>query len=116
MLLGEFITKDGEYLDIQLKGSGKTPYSRGGDGKAALGPMLREYIISEAMKALNIPTTRSLAVLTTGEDVFRENVLQGTILVRIAKSHIRVGTFEYAARWGEFKDLIDTNGRYAYEN
>lgn len=75
VLLGEFITKDGEYLDIQLKGSGKTPYSRGGDGKAALGPMLREYIISEAMKALNIPTTRSLAVLTTGEDVFRENVL-----------------------------------------
>ena len=94
---GEHITKDKMRLDIQFKGSGKTPYSRRGDGKAALGPMLREYIISEAMHYLNIPTTRSLAVAITGEQVMRETPLTGAILTRVASSHIRVGTFEYAA-------------------
>lgn len=96
-LLGEQTAPDGRVFDIQLKGSGKTQYSRGGDGKAALGPMLREYIISEAMHALGIPTTRSLAVVTTGEPVFRNAVLPGAVLTRAASSHIRVGTFEYAA-------------------
>lgn len=96
-LLGEHITPDGKRYDIQLKGSGQTPYSRRGDGRAALAPMLREYLISEAMHALGIPTTRSLAVVTTGEPVFRDTVLQGAILTRVASSHIRVGTFEYAA-------------------
>ena len=94
---GEHITPDGKRLDIQFKGSGRTPYSRHADGRAALGPMLREYIISEAMHALGIPTTRSLAVVTTGEDVFRETPLPGSILTRVASSHIRVGTFEFAA-------------------
>ena len=97
IVLGEYISKNGDRLDIQLKGSGKTPYSRGGDGRAALGPMLREYIISEAMHFLGIPTTRSLAVVTTGETVYRDKELPGAILTRIAASHIRVGTFEYAA-------------------
>lgn len=100
VLLGEYISKNGERLDIQLKGSGRTPYSRRGDGKAALGPMLREYIISEGMQALGIPTTRSLAVVTTEERVLREMPLQGAILTRLAMSHIRVGTFQYAAQWG----------------
>ena len=99
MLLGEQITPNGKY-DIQLKGSGRTPYSRGGDGRAALGPMLREYIVSEAMHALDIPTSRSLAVVTTGEPVIREKILKGAILTRVASSHIRVGTFEYAANFG----------------
>ena len=84
-------------LDIQLKGSGKTPYSRSGDGRAALGPMIREYLISEAMYYLGIPTTRSLAIITTGQQVRREALLPGSILTRIASSHIRVGTFEFAA-------------------
>lgn len=105
ILLGEHITPSGKRFDIQLKGSGRTPYSRGGDGRAALGPMLREYIISEAMHALNIPTTRSLAVVTTGEKVYRENVLQGAILTRVASSHIRVGTFQYAANFTTENDL-----------
>lgn len=96
-LLGEHITPENERVDIQFKGSGRTPYARRGDGRAALGPMLREYIISEAMEALGIPTTRSLAVVTTGEPVLRETPLQGSILTRTAASHIRVGTFEYAA-------------------
>jgi len=99
MLLGEQITPNGKY-DIQLKGSGRTPYSRGGDGRAALGPMLREYIVSEAMHALDIPTSRSLAVVTTGEPVIREKILKVAILTRVASSHIRVGTFEYAANFG----------------
>ncbi|MCX7977534.1 MAG: YdiU family protein [Bdellovibrionaceae bacterium] len=110
ILLGEQISPDGRRWDIQLKGSGRTPYSRDGDGRAALGPMLREYLISEAMYALGIPTTRSLAVLATGEKVFREKGLPGAILVRVASSHIRVGTFEYAAfRGGKalVKDLSD---------
>ncbi|KRG15367.1 hypothetical protein ACA30_07020 [Virgibacillus soli] len=98
VLLGEQITPKGERVDIQLKGAGRTPYSRGGDGRAALGPMLREYLISEAMHALEIPTTRSLAVVFTGEPVYRETPLPGAILTRVAASHLRVGTFEYAAR------------------
>ncbi len=97
ILLGEHLTPGGDRFDIQLKGSGRTPYSRGGDGRAALGPMLREYIISEAMHALGIPTTRSLAVATTGEQVFRQAPLPGAVLTRVAASHIRVGTFQYAA-------------------
>jgi len=105
VLLGEQITPSGERFDIQLKGSGKTPYSRGGDGRAALAPMLREYIISEAMHALGIPTTRSLAVVATGEVVWREKKLQGAILTRVASSHIRVGTFEYAANFGTVDDV-----------
>lgn len=97
VLLGEQITPKGERVDIQLKGAGRTPYSRGGDGRAALGPMLREYLISEAMHALGIPTTRSLAVVVTGEPVYRETPLPGAILTRVASSHLRVGTFEFAA-------------------
>jgi uncharacterized protein YdiU (UPF0061 family) len=105
ILLGEQMTPEGERFDIQYKGSGRTPFSRQGDGRAALGPMLREYIISEALHALRIPTTRSLAVVTTGEPVFRETALKGAILTRTAKSHIRVGTFEYAAARGNTADL-----------
>ena len=105
VLLGEQISPLGERFDIQLKGSGRTPYSRGGDGRAALGPMLREYIISEAMHALGIATTRSLAVVTTGELVFRETELPGAILTRVAASHLRVGTFEYASQWGTVEEL-----------
>lgn len=97
ILLGEHVTPNGERVDVQLKGSGPTPFSRRGDGRAALGPMLREHIISEAMHALGIPTTRSLAVVTTGEPVYRDRELPGAVLTRIAASHIRVGTFEFAA-------------------
>ncbi len=97
ILLGEQITPRGERFDIQLKGSGPTPFSRRGDGRAALGPMLREYIISEAMHALGIPTTRSLAVTVTGEDVWRPDARPGAVLTRVAASHIRIGTLEYAA-------------------
>ena len=95
VLLGEHISKNNQRLDVQFKGSGQTPFSRNGDGRAALGPMLREYLISEAMNSLNIPTTRSLAVVKTGEDVIRERPLQGAILTRVASSHIRVGTFQF---------------------
>ncbi len=105
LLLGEQITPAGERFDIQLKGSGRTPYSRRGDGRAALGPMLREYVVSEAMHALGIPTTRSLAVVLTGEPVIREEVLPGAVLTRVAASHLRVGTFEYAAQFGTAGDL-----------
>lgn len=105
MLIGEQITPLGERFDIQLKGSGRTPYSRGGDGRAALGPMLREYIISEAMHHLGIPTTRSLAVVTTGESIIRETRLPGAILTRVGSSHLRVGTFQYAAQWGTVEDI-----------
>ena len=101
ILLGEQIAPDGARCDIQLKGSGVTPYSRRGDGRAALGPMLREYIVSETMHALGIPTTRSLSVATTGEAVAREQALPGAVLARVAASHIRVGTFEYAAALGD---------------
>lgn len=105
ILLGEHVTARGQRFDIQLKGSGQTPFSRRGDGRAALGPMLREYIISEAMHALGIPTTRSLAVATTGEPVHRETTLAGAILTRVASSHIRVGTFEYLAARDKTDDL-----------
>ncbi|MFC0270756.1 YdiU family protein [Metabacillus herbersteinensis] len=105
VLLGEQITPLGERGDIQLKGPGRTPYSRGGDGRASLGPMLREYIISEAMHALGIPTTRSLAVVTTGESVIRETDLPGAILTRVAASHLRVGTFQYVSQWGTVENL-----------
>lgn len=110
ILLGEQITPQSDRVDIQLKGSGKTPYSRGGDGRAALGPMLREYIISEAMHGLGIPTTRSLAVVTTGELIIRETPLPGAILTRVAASHLRVATFQYVANWGtlpELQTLVD---------
>ena len=105
ILLGEHRSPDGDLFDIQLKGAGRTAFSRGGDGFAALGPMLREYIISEAMFALGIPTTRSLAVVTTGETVYRQTRLQGAILTRVAASHIRVGTFEYVAARGDETNL-----------
>ena len=106
VLIGEHLSKKKDRYDIQFKGSGKTAFSRNGDGRAALGPMLREYIISEAMHKLNIPTTRSLAVVKTGEEVIRETPLQGALLTRVALSHIRVGTFQYiAAR--EKKDELE---------
>ena len=97
IILGEHLNKKNKRFDIQFKGSGKTPYSRNGDGRAALAPMLREYLISEAMYHLGIPTTRSLAVVKTGETVVREKPLTGAILTRVAESHIRVGTFQYAS-------------------
>ncbi|SEN49163.1 Uncharacterized conserved protein YdiU, UPF0061 family [Amphibacillus marinus] len=106
ILLGELNDKNGLNYDIVLKGAGRTPYSRGGDGRGALGPMLREFLISEAMHALNIPTTRSLAVLTTGEIVIREEALPGAILVRAASSHLRIGTFQYARQYGKDADLV----------
>lgn len=105
LLLGEQITPKGKRVDIELKGSGRTPYSRRGDGRAGIGPMLREYIMSEAMHALKIPTTRGLAVVTTGENIRRETMEKGSILTRVASSHIRVGTFEYIASRGSDKDL-----------
>lgn len=105
LLLGEQVTPEGKKYDVQLKGSGKTPYSRGGDGRATLGPMLREYIISEALYNLGIPTTRSLSVVTTGENIIRETPLPGAILARIAASHIRVGTFEYISAYGNLDEL-----------
>lgn len=105
VLLGEQITPQGERFDLQLKGAGRTPYSRGGDGRAALGPMLREYMISEAMHGLGIPTTRSLAVVTTGETIIRETELPGAVLTRVAASHIRVGTFQFARRFGDAGQL-----------
>ncbi len=110
VLIGEHVTNQKKRYDIQFKGSGRTSFSRGGDGRAALGPMLREYIISEAIHSLNIPTTRSLAVTKTGEKVVRENLLEGAILTRVASSHIRVGTFQYIAakqNIDELKMLVD---------
>lgn len=104
-LIGEQRTLEGERLDIQLKGSGRTPYSRGRDGRASIGPMLREYIISEAMYSLEVPTSKSLSVVLTGDNVYRETALPGAVLSRVSKSHIRVGTFEYAARFGSIEDL-----------
>ena len=97
ILLGEVVGKDGLRRDIQLKGSGPTPFSRGGDGRAALGPVLREYVVSEAMAALGIPTTRALAAVLTGEPVIREMLLPGAVLTRVAASHIRIGTFQFFA-------------------
>jgi len=110
VLIGEHLSKNNKRYDIQFKGSGKTAFSRNGDGRAALGPMLREYIISEAMNGLRIPTTRSLAVVKTGEDVIREASLPGAILTRVASSHIRVGTFQYIAarqKKDELEILLD---------
>jgi len=101
ILLGEVVAPDGRRRDIQLKGAGRTPFSRGGDGRAALGPVLREYVVSEAMAALGIPTTRSLAAVATGEDVIREGILPGAVLTRVASSHVRVGTFQYFAARGD---------------
>jgi uncharacterized protein YdiU (UPF0061 family) len=111
ILLGEQTTPSGGCLDIQLKGAGQTRFSRRGDGRAALGPMLREYILSEAMHALGIPTTRSLAVVTTGEPVYREKVLQGAVLTRVAASHLRVGTMQWAA--AQNVDGLSTGARRA---
>lgn len=111
LLLGEVVDRQGRRRDIQLKGAGRTPFSRGGDGKAALGPVLREYLVSEAMHALGIPTTRALAAVTTGETLWRKGEVPGAILTRVAMSHIRVGTFEFLATRGgdavRLKQLAD---------
>jgi uncharacterized protein YdiU (UPF0061 family) len=112
ILLGEVIGRDGVRYDIQLKGSGPTPFSRRGDGRAALGPVLREYIVSEAMAALGVPTTRALAAVTTGERVLRETILPGAIFTRIAASHLRVGTFQFFAARGDTEGLL-TLANYA---
>jgi uncharacterized protein YdiU (UPF0061 family) len=104
-LLGEVNARDGLRYDIQLKGSGRTPFSRGGDGRAALGPVLREYIVSEAMAVLGVPTTRALAAVTTGQSVVRETVLPGAVFTRVAASHLRVGTFQYFAARGDTEGL-----------
>ena len=105
LLLGEITARDGRAYDLHLKGSGRTPFARGGDGLAAVGPMLREYLVSESMHALSIPTTRSLAVCGTGSPVRREASLPGAVLTRVASSHLRVGTFQYAAATGDL-DLL----------
>lgn len=105
ILLGEVVDQHGRRRDIQLKGSGRTPFSRGGDGRAALGPVLREYLVSEAMNALGIPTTRALMAATTGERVYRDDVLPGAVLTRVAASHIRVGTFQFFAARKDFESL-----------
>ena len=118
-VVGEQMTPEGEIFDIQYKGSGRTPYSRGGDGKAALGPMLREYLISEAMYYLGIPTTRSLAVVETGEKVYREVPLKGSILARVASSHIRIGTFQFLAAHKDYegmKSLLDFSIKRHFSN
>ena len=103
ILLGEVLNQNGERRDVQLKGAGRTPFSRRGDGRAALGPVLREYLVSEAMHALGIPTTRALAAITTGETVYRDRPLPGAVLTRVASSHIRVGTFHYFAARGDLE-------------
>ncbi len=110
LLLGEVAGPDGRRRDIALKGAGRTAFSRGGDGKAAIGPVLREYLIGEAMHCLGIPTTRALAAVATGESVYRENTLPGAILTRVASSHIRIGTFQFFAsqqRWAQVRQLAD---------
>jgi uncharacterized protein YdiU (UPF0061 family) len=112
VLLGEIVGKDGKRRDIQLKGAGRTPYSRRGDGRAALGPVLREYLVSEAMAALGIPTTRALAVATTGETVAREGILPGAVFTRVAASHIRIGTFQFLAARDD-RDGLSTLASYA---
>ncbi len=119
LMIGEHLDRNKNRYDIQFKGSGKTPYSRNADGRAALGPMLREYIISEAMHNLGVPTTRSLAVIKTGEDVVRESILEGAILTRVASSHIRVGTFQYALiskNKNDLKTLFDYTIKRHYQN
>ena len=105
ILLGEVVDRDGRRRDIQLKGAGQTPFSRRGDGRAALGPVLREYIISEAMHALGVPTTRALAAVATGQPVYRERTLPGAVFTRVAASHVRVGTFQYFAARGDVENL-----------
>ncbi|MBX3213704.1 MAG: YdiU family protein [Labilithrix sp.] len=112
ILLGEVVGKDGLRRDVQLKGAGRTPFSRGGDGRAALGPVLREYLVSEAMAALGVPTTRALAAVTTGSPVAREELLPGAVLTRVAASHIRVGTFEYFAAKDD-REALSTLASYA---
>src|SRR6201996_2503138 len=104
-LLGEVVGRDGGRYDIQLKGSGPTPFSRGGDGRSAIGPVLREYIVSEAMAALGVSTTRALAAVTTGERVVRDTILPGAVLTRVAASHLRVGTFQYFAARGDTEGI-----------
>ena len=113
-LLGEIVARDGSRFDIQLKGSGPTPFSRRGDGRAALGPVLREYLVSEAMAALGVPTARALAAVLTGEDVYRENIQPGAIFTRVAASHLRVGTFQYFAAQGDL-EAIRTLADYAIQ-
>jgi uncharacterized protein YdiU (UPF0061 family) len=110
ILLGEVVDRNGERRDVQLKGAGRTPFSRGGDGRAALGPVLREYLVSEAMHALGIPTTRALAAVSTGETVFRDHQLPGAVLTRVASSHIRVGTFQYFAARGDREAVEHLSG------
>ena len=105
LLLGEVVDGDGRRRDLHLKGSGRTPFARGGDGLAAVGPMLREHVVSEAMHALGIPTTRSLAVVATGRQVRRETMLPGAVLARVASSHLRVGSFQYARATGD-RDVL----------
>jgi protein adenylyltransferase len=110
ILLGEVVDRNGERRDIQLKGAGRTRFSRGGDGRAALGPVLREYLVSEAMHALGIPTTRALAAVSTGETVFRDRQLPGAVLTRVASSHIRIGTFQYFAARGDIEAVERLSG------
>jgi len=114
VLIGELRDREGRLRDLQLKGSGPTRFSRGGDGRAALGPVLREYIVSEAMFALGIPTTRSLAAVTTGENVYRETVLPGAVVARVAASHLRIGTFQYFAARGD-REALETLVGYAID-
>ena len=114
LLLGEVIDRQGRRLDVQLKGSGKTPFSRGGDGKAAIGPVLREYLVAEAMHALGVPTTRALAAVVTGDPVYRETELPGAVLTRVATSHLRVGTFQFFAARGQ-NDHVRQLVEYAIE-
>ncbi len=114
LLLGEVVDPDGRRFDLHLKGSGRTPFSRGGDGKATVGPMLREYLMAEAMHALGVPTGRALAVVTTGEQVMRQNPEPGAVLTRVAASHLRVGTFEYAVRL-EDRAVVKRLADYAIE-
>ena len=112
LLIGELLDREGRRRDLQLKGAGPTPFSRRGDGRAALGPVMREYLVSEAMHALGIPTTRALAAVTTGEPVFREETLPGAVFARVAASHIRVGTFEYFAAQSDWPS-VERLARYA---
>jgi serine/tyrosine/threonine adenylyltransferase len=114
ILLGEVVDRNGERRDIQLKGAGRTPFSRRGDGRAALGPVLREYLVSEAMHALGIPTTRALAAVSTGERVFRDRPLPGAVLTRVASSHIRIGTFQYFAARGDM-EAVERLAGYAID-
>ena len=105
LLLGEWTTPEGRLVDLAFKGSGRTPFARGGDGKAGLGPMLREWIVGEAMHALGIPTTRTLSVVSTGETVWRDRPQPGALMLRVAASHLRVGSFQYAASLGDLDQL-----------